>query len=192
MRRRRGILARERLPADRPLLLDVPLLVEGQEGDDDQEQLHRHQDNGEKTEEVLGESGRVEPVLRAGEPRRPGDRREDREDDRERGGHGQEAPVPAEDEDREEDVQARVDERHRRDARALKALPAPEGDDDQQPAETMSTSATSAFIDFDEAFSLFGRQSSYPGRTSVDFHPAGKHMRCRGSARRLAGGSNCA
>ena len=35
------------------------------------------------------------------------------------------------------------------------------------PAETSSTKATSDFVVFVSAFSLFGRQSSYPGRTLV-------------------------
>ena len=91
-----------------------------------------HEDQGQRAEQVLGQGGGVEAVLVAREPIRRRDRGEDREDDRQRGHHRQDAAVPAHDQKREEDVKAGPEDRHHSDAGALQPLPAAEGDDQQQ------------------------------------------------------------
>ena len=70
-----------------------------------------------------GRAGEVRPVLVAREPVRRRDRGEDREDHRQRRGHGQDAARPAHDEEREEDVEAGPEQAHHGDARAPAAGP---------------------------------------------------------------------
>src|SRR3954471_1812282 len=126
------VLAGQRDAAGRALLLDVPLLVEADHRDRDQEQLDRYDEDGEQAEEVLGQGGAREPALVACEPGRGGNRREDGEDDRESRGHRQDAPVPPRDEKREHDVEPRPDERRDPHARSLEPGPATERDDHDQ------------------------------------------------------------
>ena len=59
-RRRLVVLAGERNPADRALLLHVPLLVEADHRHGDQEQLDGHDDQGQQAEQVVGKRRRAE------------------------------------------------------------------------------------------------------------------------------------
>ena len=70
------VLARQRTAADGALFLDVPLLAEGDERDDDQQDLHWDEDDHEEAEQVLGKIGESSPSFeRANQPVRPRRRR---------------------------------------------------------------------------------------------------------------------
>ena len=77
-----------------------------------------------------GQGGVAEPVLRPVEPGRGGDPGEDRQDDRQRRCHGEDAAVPARDEEGEQHVDR--DEEQGEDLAALQASPAAEGDHKRQ------------------------------------------------------------
>ena len=76
------MLAGKRYAADGPLLLHVPVLVEADHRDDDQQQLDGDEDDAEQAEEVIGKGRPAETRLVAVEPCGGGNGGEDREDDR--------------------------------------------------------------------------------------------------------------
>src|ERR1700750_1664401 len=95
--------------ADRALLLDVPLLVEGVEGGGDEDDLQQAEDDHQQADERGAEQRFVEAGAVAVEPAFGADRAEDRQDHRKRRHHGEDAAVPARDQEGEEGVEDRVD-----------------------------------------------------------------------------------
>src|SRR5688572_6933846 len=84
--------------------LYVPLLLEAAQGEGDQQELDRDEDDRQEAEDGRLERGVVEARLVTLEPGGTGHGRDDGEEDGERGGHGENAAVPAGNEKRHADI----------------------------------------------------------------------------------------
>src|SRR5829696_6875392 len=113
------------------LLLDVPGLAEADRGGDDEQQLHRDDQQRDRAEERLVQRGRGEAGLVAGEPLRAGDAGEDGQDDRQRGGEREDPAVPAQDQEGDDDP------------RELRRRLGPVGPDDASPLSHAPTTIQS-------------------------------------------------